>query len=122
MGSSLDGRVVVVAAGDDPGHLALARALAQAGAVVAVVAGQRSDELPMSYRGDIADRQLWERVAPHVEQRLGPVDLVAGAEPVLELLSEIFGADLRRRRRPDPVLLPPAVDVATQLSRLAALL
>ena len=85
-------------AGHAPTLASLAAALVDAGALVAFVAPNASaPTADAQVHADPADRQVWERIAPHVEQRLGPVDGVvtdAVTEPVVE---EVFGPDLVRR-------------------------
>src|SRR4051812_8253589 len=83
---SLAGFVVVVAGGSSF-FAEVARAASGAGAQVAALAPVRDETLALSYQGDPLDAQAWARIAPHVEQRLGPVDIVAcdaATRPVVE--------------------------------------
>jgi NAD(P)-dependent dehydrogenase (short-subunit alcohol dehydrogenase family) len=91
------GRVVVVA-GRVTGLSRLATALVDAGALVAYVAP--TDAVPVAHasvRADPADPSVWERIAPHVEQRLGPVDGVVTDAATAATVEAVFGPDLVRR-------------------------
>jgi NAD(P)-dependent dehydrogenase (short-subunit alcohol dehydrogenase family) len=95
--SRMQGRVVVVA-GHATGLAGLATSLVEAGALVAYVAP--TDALPVaqaSVRADPADPSVWERIAPHVEQRLGPVDGVVTDAASAATVQAVFGPDLVRR-------------------------
>jgi hypothetical protein len=91
------GRVVVVA-GHAPALATLATALVDAGALVAFVAPAGSaPTADAQVRADPADPQVWERIAPHVEQRLGPVDGVVTDATTRPIVEVVFGPDLLRR-------------------------
>jgi hypothetical protein len=127
----LTGKAVIVAGG--PGHtVEVVRAFAANGALVAIVAADRpvvdesvrvAEELDATVVGlaaDPASAEVWARVTPHIEQRLGPLDVVVviGAHPVREaglaavlpdmtarsrgVLIEV-GDDVTPRRAPDGV-------------------
>jgi hypothetical protein len=49
--------------------------------------------------GDPDDPALWERVIPHVEQRLGPIDIVVCAATRTDALPGVVAADMLARRR-----------------------
>ena len=93
---SLVGRVVVVA-GTDERLPTVVSTLAAAGAFVASVAPTRSDTAQADFRADPADPAVWERVAPHIEQRLGPVDAVVVDRQCAAVVRDVFLPDLRRR-------------------------
>jgi NAD(P)-dependent dehydrogenase (short-subunit alcohol dehydrogenase family) len=110
---ALLGRVVVVA-GSHPTFPDLVTALTDAGAFVAFVssAGGRS-VAHAGFNADPTDPAVWERVAPHVEQRLGPVDLVVGDAGTVDVLEPVFRPDLLRRGHGDVVTA--AADVTPEL-------
>jgi NAD(P)-dependent dehydrogenase (short-subunit alcohol dehydrogenase family) len=113
------GRVYVVA-GDAPVIEGVARALLAADASVALVTARRSPvEAQAAFRGDVNDVELWERVAPHVEQRLGPVDGVAVDVTAVSVVRGVFDSDLRRRGHGRVVAVEPDDDVAAVISALA---
>lgn len=116
--TELTGRVVVVA-GDDRLLVAVARSAAAAGALVAVVAPSRPT-LPgaLCFRADPADTEAWSRIAPHVEQRLGPVDAVVTDARTAAACEAVFGQDLRRRGHGAVVVVTADDDEAGVLSRL----
>src|SRR5207248_10162948 len=61
-------------------------------------------------------RDTWDRIAAHVEQRLGPVDAVVADEHCARLLREVFGADFDRRGHGGVVALDRTTDVVTERS------
>jgi len=95
---SVLGRVIVVA-GEDPALEGVAAAAVAAGASVAVVSRTLPGDVPATvrFRADPADRGVWDRVAMHVEQHLGPVDGVATDAGHRSVIDAVFGADLARR-------------------------
>jgi NAD(P)-dependent dehydrogenase (short-subunit alcohol dehydrogenase family) len=120
-GIRLDGHVVVVA-GLDPMFGTVARALASAGASVARIGDGPDEQVALSVLGDPADPSAWARVAPHVEQRLGPVDAVvcdAACEPAV---TEVFAPDLRRRGREGIVRVDVGEGVAVAVSSVRRML
>lgn len=111
------GRVVVVA-GEDETLAVAAEAVSLAGAQVAVV----SSTLPavaatVRFRADPIDDSVWERVAMHVEQHLGPVDGVVTDAGAREVVAGVFGPDLARRGHGEIVVVEG--DGAEVVSRLA---
>ncbi|HET7530651.1 MAG TPA: hypothetical protein VFJ98_06790 [Mycobacteriales bacterium] len=119
MNAALLGRVVVVA-GEHPAFAELVAALADAGAFVAFVSAEQTvSSASASFRADPADPSVWERVAPHVEQRLGPVDVVLADSGCTTTVAPVFLPDLRRRGHGD-VLTAPADAAMTELLTLVA--
>lgn len=96
--NSLVGRVVVVA-GEEPALRAVADAAHDAGALVAVVSRTLPDDVSGSvrFRSDPGDPAVWERVAMHVEQHLGPVDGVVTDDKRHDVVNAVFATDLARR-------------------------
>ncbi|HWB66415.1 MAG TPA: SDR family NAD(P)-dependent oxidoreductase [Mycobacteriales bacterium] len=108
----LVGKAVVIA-GDGRGFVALAEAFAGAGALVAVVAddhhavaaatraAEARGATAYGFTADPANPAVWQRVAPHVEQRLGPIDVVvvAGAPDRRAVAIEALRPDMAARRR-----------------------
>jgi hypothetical protein len=91
------GRVVVVA-GHAPGLPRLAADLVQSGAFVAYVGpGEPVTTARASIRADPADPTVWDRIAMHVEQHLGPVDGVVTDATSAATVDAVFGPDLVRR-------------------------
>jgi NAD(P)-dependent dehydrogenase (short-subunit alcohol dehydrogenase family) len=110
---------VVVVAGETDEVVPIAAALVDRGALVAVVHPTLGCErAAASFRADPTDPAVWERVAPHVEQRLGPVDLVVVDLATRPAAETALGDALRRRHRPTPVVLGPAEPAAAVVSRL----
>lgn len=117
--SELSGRVLVVA-GDDRLLLSVAGAAAASGALVALVAPSRPAlDVALCFRADPADADAWSRIAPHVEQRLGPVDAVVTDARSATACEDVFGADLRRRGHGAVVVVATGDDEAAVLRRLA---
>lgn len=118
-GTSLGGRVVVVA-GNDASLGGIAAAVAGAGARVAVVSATlpRDDAVDIWFRADPADRDIWDRVAMHVEQHLGPVDGVVTEQAAADVVRSVFGTDLARRQRPDVVVVESTDSVGYTVTRL----
>src|SRR4051812_44998549 len=118
---SLTGLVVVVA-GSTPFFAELARAITTCGALVATLAPQRDESLALAYKGDPLDAGAWSRIAPHVEQRLGPVDLVACDTSTRPVVEPVFGPDLRRRGHGGVVVLRDEDGIAAAVTTLAGTL
>jgi NAD(P)-dependent dehydrogenase (short-subunit alcohol dehydrogenase family) len=98
---ALLGRVVVVA-GSHPTFPDLVTSLVDGGAFVAFVSAAGGGPVAHAgFKADPTDRTVWERVAPHVEQRLGPIDLVVADASTVEVLEHVFRADLVRRGHGD---------------------
>lgn len=123
----LAGHVVVLAGTE----AAVGLELMSRGVLLAVVSEERSvlDELEqaaatqptavlLSYRADPCDRAVWERIAAHIEQRVGPVDAVLCVERAAEVVEGVFAEDMRRRGHGAVVPLSPAEDPVEALRRL----
>lgn len=109
----LAGKVALVAGTDARTVLDVVRALARNRMPVAAVAPDRvamttaaaewthGDASVIAVTGDPADPQLWHRVAPHAEQRLGPIDvLVLAGEPAMhDLVVAALLPDMAARAR-----------------------
>jgi hypothetical protein len=109
--SPLLGRVYVVA-GAESGLVGVAAALVEAGAFVAFVAVElTAASVHASFRADPGDPDVWGRVAPYVEQRLGPVDGVVTDSATRPVVDAVFAADIRRRGHGDVVVVGPADEV-----------
>lgn len=122
----LAGHVVVLAGA----AAAAGTALMSQGVLLAVVTRDRAviDELEqtaalhptavlLSYRADPGDPAVWERIAAHIEQRVGPVDAVLCAAETTEVVEAIFGADMRRRGHGAVLPLSPGADPVELLRR-----
>ena len=122
----LAGHVVVLAgAAARAGAELLAR-----GVLLAVVTDDRDviDELEqtatshpgamlLSYRSDPSDPALWERIAAHIEQRVGPIDAVLCTAELTEVLEATFAEDMRRRGHGTVLPVSSAADPVQQLHR-----
>jgi hypothetical protein len=119
---SLLGRVVVIA-GSHPTFPEVVATLVDAGALVAFVSADASASVAHAdVRADPTDASVWDRVAPHVEQRLGPVDLVVGDTASVVVLEAVFRADLVRRGHGDVLVAAPDVTPAQLFSQVAGTL
>jgi NADP-dependent 3-hydroxy acid dehydrogenase YdfG len=107
----LAGKVAVVT-GDSGTLHEIVRCLCANRVKVAVVSADRvvvdaltsaadPDALSLGGVADPARRETWERLVPHVEQRLGPIDIavVTGAEPARALVTAMLVPDMAARRR-----------------------
>jgi hypothetical protein len=109
----LQGRVVIVA-----GAIAvagpIAAALQSAGATVALVsqAATARDDVTVHLRADPSQADVWERIAMHVEQHLGPVDAAVADAAAAPATRHALATDLARRRRGDVVVVEPGDDAA----------
>ena len=93
----MGGRVVVVA-GHGGVFTAVARLLVAEDALVAMVTTEADGpEVAARFRADPADRQVWDRVIPHVEQRLGPIDAAITDASVRAIADQLIAPDLARR-------------------------
>ena len=123
----LAGHVVVLAGGPAEHGAALLRR----GVLLAVVTGDTAAiarleavaaEVPtamlLAYRADPADAATWQRLAPHIEQRVGPVDAVVCEPAALDVVQPVFAEDLRRRGHGDVVTLTPEADLLSTVERL----
>jgi hypothetical protein len=95
--SPFTGRVFVVA-GSTALLGAVADALTAADALVAVVGHvPLTSDVAAHFHATPTEVEVWTRVVPHVEQRLGPIDGVV-CDRLAQLLGErLIGPDLRRR-------------------------
>jgi len=118
--TELTGRVVVVA-GAEAVLGPAAAALHDAGASVALVAlaDAARDDVTVHVRADPADADVWDRVAMHVEQHLGPVDAVVTDASAEAVVRAVFAADLRRRGHGDIVVVRTGDDIADVVTRVA---
>jgi hypothetical protein len=113
------GRVFIVA-GTAEVFVALAEALVGDSALVAVVS--TGDSIPAaaaSFRADHEDADVWQRMVPHVEQRLGPIDAVITDDAGREVADRLLGPDFRRRGHGDVVVVGTDSEVANVLRTLA---
>ena len=110
---------VVVVAGAAEELVELARRLVDAGSIVALVhPTSRCDTAAASVRADPTDVAVWDRVLPHVEQRLGPIDAVVTDEAAAATVGAVAVPELRRRGRGDAVVLGPGETAGELLNRL----
>jgi hypothetical protein len=108
----LTGKVVVVA-GDSPRLVAVVHGFASNGALLAVVAADReivgaavgvAETLRATVLGLAADPRsaaVWSRTMPHVEQRLGPIDVAValGDDALRACVSQAVLPDMNTRGR-----------------------
>jgi hypothetical protein len=108
----LAGKVAVLA-GTSSVLAEVARVLGENGAMCALVVDDRAvveratthaDQLGIASFGIVADpseRGTWDRVAPHIEQRLGPIDVVVAIGPpgVRATIASALMPDMAARRR-----------------------
>lgn len=114
----LAGRVYVVT-GADPLLGDVAAALAAAGGLVAVVSLDLAvPTVHTNVRTDPVDTIAWERVAPYVEQRLGPVDAVVTDRTSASTVQSVFGPDLHRRGHGTVVVVDAGSTTAGVVSAL----
>ena len=116
--ADLLGRVLVVV-GDAPALHDLTAQCVASGAMVAVVSTRRpAVEVGLDFRADPGDSVALQRIAAHVEQRLGPIDAVVCDPPARAAVVAVFEPDLQRRGHGRVVVSAGADDAATLLSRL----
>lgn len=115
------GRVFIVAgAGARLGDVA--DALVNAQALVAVVGSiPVAAAVAAHFHADPADETVWDRVVPHVEQRLGPIDGVITDGAVHAIGERVVGPDLSRRGHGAVVAIDNSSDVESILRRLAGM-
>lgn len=119
MTTPLLGHVFVVA-GVDADLPEVADALADAGAFVALVFPMRvATRAAAAIVADPTDGSTWERAAPHIEQRLGPVDGVVTDARTADPIANVFTPDLRRRGHGGVVVREESDDVSAVMERLA---
>jgi NAD(P)-dependent dehydrogenase (short-subunit alcohol dehydrogenase family) len=80
-------------------------------------AAEHPETMLLSYCTDPTDPAVWQRVAAHIEQRVGPVDAVLCAADDADLLEATFGDDLRRRGHGAVIVLSAGMDPAAALHR-----
>lgn len=112
------GRVFIVA-GRGAVFEAVAQALVAGDAAVALV----TTDAPVArvaahFRADHADPGVWERVVPHVEQRLGPIDAVVTDESGRASAERLVGPDLLRRGHGAVVVVEDGSDAETVVRTL----
>jgi hypothetical protein len=117
--SPFAGRVFVVAGSSAPLGAA-ADALTAAEALVAVVGPVRlMTDAAAHFHADPTDGRVWERVVPHVEQRLGPIDGVLSDRAAQPIAEQRVGPDFRRRGHGAVVVVDDGIDVDDALRTLA---
>lgn len=103
----------VVAVGDTAQLVEVTRQLAANRMLIAVVARDRAlvrravetaeelDAMVNGFTADPADPAVWERIRPHIEQRLGPIDVVicAGDPGARATVVAALVPDMKARRR-----------------------
>jgi hypothetical protein len=108
--NTLRGRVAVIA-GDGPELVPICQRLLAGGVSLAVVGPDRTivqaaiadvpdpslTVVPMT--ADPSDPEVWDRLVPHAEQRLGPIDIAVaiGPKPLRDLAYDRLVADMIRR-------------------------
>jgi NAD(P)-dependent dehydrogenase (short-subunit alcohol dehydrogenase family) len=116
------GRVVVVA-GDGDRMQRIASILLSADALVAVVSASSAvTEAQACFRVDPSDPDVWARIVPHVEQRLGPIDAAVATTNIHRFVCGLLEPDMRRRGHGGVVDVDAAVDVDEAVRTLATLL
>jgi hypothetical protein len=116
------GRVIVVA-GDSDRIDPITSTLLEAGAIVAVVTHASSSAAAQAwFRVDPADPDVWNRVVPHVEQRLGPIDAAVTTTEIHALVRDLLEPDMRRRGHGGVLDVDAAGDVDEAVRTLATLL
>ena len=109
--AGLSGRTIVIA-GAGPAVVEIVRSLVRDRALVAIVSADHeqvaaatqiaeSASTPIiGLTSDPTASEVWQRNAPHIEQRLGPVDvaIAIGTVQVRERVAATFLPDMRRRR------------------------
>jgi NADP-dependent 3-hydroxy acid dehydrogenase YdfG len=110
--ADLTGKAVIVVS-ESSVVVEVVRALASNGTLLAIVAPDRgvvdravavAEELDAPVLGmtlDPASPEVWERVAPHIEQRLGPIDIavVIATEATRRVVIAALVPDMAARRR-----------------------
>jgi hypothetical protein len=108
----LTGKAAIVA-GKSPRITEVVRGLAANGTLLAIVSGDRdtvddavavAESLDVAVLGMTADPSsaaVWERIAPHIEQRLGPIDVVVvlGEQTMRDVVRAAVLPDMTARHR-----------------------
>jgi hypothetical protein len=103
----------VIAVGTDDSLVEITRLLATNAMLIAVVAPDRDlvrrcvdtaeaqGAMVNGFTVDPADAAVWARIRPHIEQRLGPIDvaIVAGADRVRAVVVDAVRPDMVARKR-----------------------
>lgn len=111
---------VVIVAGSGSLFAAVAAGLVAEGAIVALVTTDTSaPEVAAHFRAEPADPDVWGRMVPHVEQRLGPIDAVVTDKSGRALAESLVGPDLQRRGHGSVVVVEPGTDPEAVLKTLA---
>jgi hypothetical protein len=111
--ADLTGKAAIVAGDDATAVVEVVRALAANGALIALVAEDRAtvdaavavadglEAQVFAMAADPASEAVWQRLVPHVEQRLGPIDVVVamGDATARAVLAAAVVADMAARRR-----------------------
>ena len=69
----------------------------------------------LSYRADPSDPSIWQRIAAHIEQRVGPVDAVLCTPETTHVMEAVFAEDMHRRGHGAILPVTPEVDPVEQL-------
>jgi NAD(P)-dependent dehydrogenase (short-subunit alcohol dehydrogenase family) len=113
-----EGRVFIVA-GRGETFTGVARRLVADGALVAVITtDEEVPDVAARFRADHTDPDVWDRVVPHVEQRLGPIDAVLTDQLGYPTAERLVGPDLLRRGHGAVVVVPPEADADSVLRTL----
>lgn len=73
-------------------------------------AAEISGAVLLAYQADPNDTATWARLAPHIEQRVGPVDAVLCAPGAVEATTATFAEDMQRRGHGAIIALTPGQD------------
>lgn len=91
------GRVVVVAGYGGVLNAVAGLLVAEDALVAMVTTDAGGPEVAARFRADPTDPQVWDRVIPHVEQRLGPIDAAIIDASVRAIADQLLAPDLVRR-------------------------
>ncbi len=118
----LAGRVVIVA-GEGERIEQIVPILLAADALVALVASRTTvTDAQAWFRVDATDPEVWSRIVPHVEQRLGPIDAAVTTSVVHGYVCELLEPDMRRRGHGGVVDVDAAAGVDDAVRMLETLL
>src|SRR3954468_18433917 len=73
-------------------------------------AAERPGAMLLAYQAEPDDAATWARLAPHIEQRVGPVDAVLCSPSAVDATTATFAADMRRRGHGAIIALIPGQD------------
>jgi hypothetical protein len=116
----------MIVAGESSYLLDIATALSANGVLLAIVAPDRvlveravriaedQDGVVFGITADPSNRTVWKRIAPHIEQRLGPIDVavVVATAPTRRVISTTLLPDMTARGR--GVLIEAGAKVPTR--------